>query len=787
MKFIKISLYVLGGFVLLAIVAAGIFVATFDANDYKPQISEQVKQQTGRDFKLADIKPAVFPWVGIELQELTLANAKGFKEEQMLQIERLDVRVAILPLLAGEVKIDTLRIHGLKLTLAKDKQGVTNWDDILQKQQTDKTEIDKGALKDPSKDTLINPETDITDDEEKHEDRGALQSLMVNGIDISDASIHWFDAMTKQKISLQKFNLNTGEIKLGQLIPVKLQSQIKLSEPEADFGVEMNAQINYDAAAQTLKLESLDVNIDAVMKKMGIDQAFVTLSTKLDANLAVQQFKVTELTLDINASGEAIPGGKITAKIKSAVDMNLNKQTAHIKPLSIEVLGLNMESEISVANLLDSPNAQGQFKLKDFNPAELLKKLAIEIPVMQNKKSLQSSRVFFKFTGTEKTFVMKELKIKLDETQVSGGLTVSQFEKPVITYDLLLDQIKLDNYLPPVPPEEKENKTDKDKSENTASETDSSKDVPIDLPVALLRDLNVKGKFKAKTIQAVEQTIDQLYIEAEAKGGLIKLHKVSANLLDGSVVMSAQLDVRKNTPLYQMALNGKGLEADSVASPVLQDVLGEKDVRLTGESNLDLNIRSKGQSVKQLMANSNGQLKFNMGKAVLHEVDIEFYVRQAVTAYMDEKKIPVKDRLRGAYKPKQTTAIKVVRATANITNGLVDNKDLLVDSTRFKVTGAGKINLATENINYRAVVDVNPASVKTTGEKIVDVPMPVNIKGGFSAPEIKIDYKTWWKGINKVLKSEFKKSVTDKTDKKIEATKDKVKDKLKDKLKGLFR
>ena len=311
--------------------------------------------------------------------------------------------------------------------------------------------------------------------------------------------------------------------------------------------------------------------------------------------------------------------------------------------------------------------------------------------------------------------------------------------------------------------------------------------MPIDLPVALLRDLNVKGKFKAKTIQAVEQTIDQLYIEAEAKGGLIKLHKVSANLLDGSVVMSAQLDVRKNTPLYQMALNGKGLEADSVASPVLQDVLGEKDVRLTGESNLDLNIRSKGQSVKQLMANSNGQLKFNMGKAVLHEVDIEFYVRQAVTAYMDEKKIPVKDRLRGAYKPKQTTAIKVVRATANITNGLVDNKDLLVDSTRFKVTGAGKINLATENINYRAVVDVNPASVKTTGEKIVDVPMPVNIKGGFSAPEIKIDYKTWWKGINKVLKSEFKKSVTDKTDKKIEATKDKVKDKLKDKLKGLFR
>lgn len=775
MKFIKISLYIFGGFVLLAIIAAGLFVATFDANDYKPQISEQVKRQTGRDFKLTDIKPAVFPWLGIELQELALGNAKGFREEQMLQIERLDVRVAILPLLIGEVKIDTLRIHGLKLTLSKDKQGVTNWDDILQKQQVDKTGIDKGPL--------IDPETDITDDEEKSEDSGVLQSLLINGIDIKDASIHWHDAMTEQKISLEKFNFNTGEIKRGQSIPVKFKSQIKLSEPEADFGVEMIAQINYDAGSQRLKLESLDVNIDAVMKKMGIDQAFITLNTKLDADLTLQQFKVTELTLDINASGEAVPGGKITAKIKSAADLDLNRQTAGVKPLSIEVLGLDIESEMSIANLLDSPKAQGQFKLNNFSPAELLKKLAIELPEMQNKKSLKSSQLFFKFTGTDKTFVMKELKIKLDETQVSGGLTLSQFEKPVITYDLSLDQIKLDNYLPPVSPEEKGNKEEEEKKTDASTAGIQSKDTPIDLPIALLRDLNVKGQFKAKTVQAYEQTIGQLYIETEAKGGVVKLPKVSANLLDGSVVMSAQLDVRKNTPLYQMALNGKGLEADSVASPVLQDVLGEKDVRLTGKSDLDLNVRSKGHSVKQLMANSNGQFKFNMGKAVLHEVDIEFYVRQAVTAYMEEKKIPVKERLKGEYKPKQTTAIKVVRASAVITNGLVDNKDLLVDSTRFKVTGAGKINLARENINYRAVIDVNPASVKTTGEKIVDVPMPVNIKGGFSAPEIKIDYKTWWKGINKVLKSEFKKSVTDKTDEKI----DKVKDKLKDKLKGLIK
>ena len=117
MKFLKIGLWVLGGVIGLVAVAAGIFVATFDANEYKPLIAEQVKQQTGRDIELADIKPSVFPWLGIELQGVSLSNAASFKAEKMLKIERLDVKVELLPLLSQTVRVDTLRLHGLELFL----------------------------------------------------------------------------------------------------------------------------------------------------------------------------------------------------------------------------------------------------------------------------------------------------------------------------------------------------------------------------------------------------------------------------------------------------------------------------------------------------------------------------------------------------------------------------------------------------------------------------------------------------------------------------------------------
>lgn len=61
MKFIKITLYSLLGLLLILIVAATYFVVTFDANNYKTLISEQVEQQTGRALALGDIKPSVFP------------------------------------------------------------------------------------------------------------------------------------------------------------------------------------------------------------------------------------------------------------------------------------------------------------------------------------------------------------------------------------------------------------------------------------------------------------------------------------------------------------------------------------------------------------------------------------------------------------------------------------------------------------------------------------------------------------------------------------------------------
>ncbi len=69
-------------FIILALVLFALlaFVATFDANNYKPQIIEQVEKATGRSFSIdGDINLSIFPWIGLKVEDVALGNEKGFK------------------------------------------------------------------------------------------------------------------------------------------------------------------------------------------------------------------------------------------------------------------------------------------------------------------------------------------------------------------------------------------------------------------------------------------------------------------------------------------------------------------------------------------------------------------------------------------------------------------------------------------------------------------------------------------------------------------------------------
>src|SRR5262245_9866433 len=97
-KPVKIIGIVVGGVIVLAIIAAVVVSMLFDPNDYRDEITAQVKQHTGRTLTLeGNLGLAFFPGLGVETGKATLGNAPGFGEEPFATLDRVSVYVRLLP------------------------------------------------------------------------------------------------------------------------------------------------------------------------------------------------------------------------------------------------------------------------------------------------------------------------------------------------------------------------------------------------------------------------------------------------------------------------------------------------------------------------------------------------------------------------------------------------------------------------------------------------------------------------------------------------------------------
>ncbi|MDB5374431.1 MAG: hypothetical protein JWP04_3073, partial [Belnapia sp.] len=123
--------WVLAGLALLVLLPAAalaVFLATFDAEAQKPRIQAAVEAATGRKLTLAGpigLKFALAPT--LTLQDVALANAPGGSRPQMASIRRVEVEVALLPLLSRQVEVRRLVLLGPDILLETDAAGRPNW------------------------------------------------------------------------------------------------------------------------------------------------------------------------------------------------------------------------------------------------------------------------------------------------------------------------------------------------------------------------------------------------------------------------------------------------------------------------------------------------------------------------------------------------------------------------------------------------------------------------------------------------------------------------------------
>lgn len=131
MKFIKWFLAIL---VTLIVAVALYLTVFFDPNDFKPEIVNAVKKQTGRELVIGeDLSWTFFPTIGINLGGISLSNPEGFMPKAMLEVNKAVAEVELMPLFSKQIEIAQLSLDGAKINLVTRKNGSSSLDGLTGK------------------------------------------------------------------------------------------------------------------------------------------------------------------------------------------------------------------------------------------------------------------------------------------------------------------------------------------------------------------------------------------------------------------------------------------------------------------------------------------------------------------------------------------------------------------------------------------------------------------------------------------------------------------------------
>ena len=740
MKKLKLVFKILGVVVAVLLLALVAFIITFDPNNYKDTITAQVEKQTGRDFKIAgDISLSVFPWVGVKVEGVELANAEGFSEEPFARMSQLDVKVMFLPLLRKELQVDKVRLHGLFASLEVDKDGNNNWSGLAGPE----TSREQAGAQQPVEAT----ETD--------KQPPALAALAINGVELVDATVIWNDAQNNVHSRLSDFDLTTGAIRFNEAVDIQLNTGVKHNEPELE--------------------------------------ASIKLTTSLTFNEAFTNILLAALKLEISANAPELLNEQLDLVLQSDINIDIDQQIATLSNIQISTLDTTLHASLDVNNLLSEPGISGTMHTENINLRELMGRLKIELPTMAQADSLTKFAFASRVKANAKQIELDDIKLNLDDSEMTGWLHVPDMVQPMVRYKLQLTPINADAYMAPPSAEAVDAAVPAAPAGNTAAE----KEAEIELPVELLRKLDLQGELTMAAVTVNDIPLTDILMMTQAKAGIVRIDPLQLKTLDGTATASVMLNVKGEVPDYAIGMKASDIEPGPVLDPILVAMFGQKDVSLDGSANMLADIKTRGTRVSQLKQAAQGNLRFDMAKTVLHGVDFEYYVRNVVADYLVTKKLAVPAEWRGSLDPKTKTAFNRVHASAIVANGDITNKDLILDSSRIKVKGEGVVNIIRNDMDYTALVDIEPTRRDTTAEKLLDQPLSVRLHGPFEQLAYDVDKNQLKTALGDMLEAEArakvnkeieeeKEKLRQKAKEEEEQLKQKLEDKLKDKLKGLF-
>ncbi len=543
--------------------------------------------------------------------------------------------------------------------------------------------------------------------------RGSIASLAV-----SDGSLVYVDRRAGTTRQIKALQLQTGRV-----------------EPGEPFGLELQAVVEPDAASR------LDLALEAQVR----------------LQVESRRYALDAPALRLRLHGAAWPKEGLPVELRFArLEADLGAQTLAAPGLRLAVAGASLSGDLEGRQILDDPQISGPVRLADVAPRALLGQLGIEAPPTRDPGVLQHLSLAGTLHAGTDALALEDLQGRLDDTAISGRVA-AQLDSGRLRFALQLDRLDADRYLEPEPAAQ---------PAGAAAAATAPATAAIEIPVELIRSLELQGDVKAGTARFAGIEYSALHFGLDAHAGRVRIHPSEARMYGGTYRGDIRLDASGAVPRASFDEHVSGVDF----AALFQDMFDSQ--RLAGRGNASARLSASGRDTAAMLRTLAGTVAFDVQDGALEGVDLWYEIRRA-RALLKRQAIPERG---GAAR----TPFTALSASGTMDKGVLASDDLSATTAYLKVRGRGTIDLAAATLDYRLEAEV-PRSINALDRDAGDAAdlaglvIPVRVTGALADPKVRPD-------LEGLAKAEVKRQV----EKKKEEVKEKVKEQLRDKLKGLL-
>ena len=793
-----------GVLVLLIVVAAGVLIATFDANRYKQLAIDWMKTERQRTLVIeGPIELSVFPRLAVKISKARLSEHR--RADEFAAVDELSLAVETLPLLRKQLVIDRVSARGVRAVYVRDAKGARNIDDLVGAAAT--AEAQPKPAEPPA--------------------AGQPLRFDISAITLDDVRLRLRDAMAPLEGEVIVQSLKTGRLANRGETPITVRASVQLAKPEA-LALALDG-----STTLALDLDKNAVALSAMKLAAQVDGAgFKALSLGVEGALAWDGSAVRAQGLQL-----AVKGGSRGALVLAPSSLGVKQllfstagQKLELESLKLALAGrqgADMPFELALdwpqlavdAKSLKGSALSGQVKLS--GPTTLAGQFqsgapsgqfdALRLPGVS--MSLQGQMQQRKVDGTLKSDVLlnagkgavaldhidlraaladpglqplqlvvrgsAQADAKAAQWKLDGALNTNKFDSsgqaalggavPTVKAVARFDSLDLNKVLAPA----------------TAASAPSGP-AAADAPVALdgLNALNGQFNLSAASFAFRQYKVADVKIDATLDNGTLRIQRLAGRAWNGSIDASGTAEAKSKRIAVKLAADNVNVNA------LLKDVAG-KDL-LDGTGRVTADVTTSGATVGALRSNLAGTTALQLRNGAVKGFNLAQSLRQAKAALSMKQDAVSKARTT------EKTDFSEMTASARIAGGVAQSDDLDVKSPFLRIGGAGRFDIGRGTMDYTAratVVDTTKGQEGAELAALKGVTVPVQLAGPFEA----IDWKIQWSGVAAAaVQAQVKEKLAEKLGAKLGIAAPKAdatasapaqdpKAQLRDKLKGLLK